>query len=238
MHVWNTQGWRDMETQLILFDIDGTLLMTKGFGREAKRRAMLEHFGEAGDIVNHVFGGKTDWLTLVELLEPFGKTAEDIKSKLPAFEETMAKHMREMRDDYEAIPIPHAMELVKSLQERDDVTVGLVTGNMQKTAEIKLDMAGYDPAWFAVGAYGNESINRDDLPRLAIQRAEKLTGKTYDPQQVIVIGDTEADIQAAHAVDATSVAVCTGFVHRDKLICHDPDFLLADLSTFVDLVMS
>jgi len=227
-----------MDVKLILFDIDGTLLMTKGFGREAKRLAMLEHFGETGDIANHVFGGKTDWLTLIELLEPFGKTSDDIKRELPVFEELMAQYMRDIRHEYTAEPIPYAMELVTMLHERDDIVLGLVTGNMEKTAKIKLEMAGYDPAWFKVGAYGNESPDRDDLPGLAIQRAEALTGKTFVQQQVIVIGDTVADIQAARAAEATSVAVCTGFVHRDKLICHDPDFLLADLSTFIDLVMA
>lgn len=226
-----------MGTRLILFDIDGTLLMSKGIGRESKKRAMLEHFGETGNIANHVFGGKTDWLTLIELLEPFGKTAEDIGREMPAFQERMAQHMDALRNEYEATAIPYAMELVHMLREREDTVIGIVTGNMEKTAKIKLEMAGYDPDWFTVGAYGNESPDRDELPRLAIDRAHKATGHTFSQNQVIVIGDTAADIQAARAVDAISVAVCTGYVHRDKLICRDPDFLLADLSTFIDLVV-
>ena len=226
-----------MTTRLILFDIDGTLLMSKGIGRESKRRAMLEYYGEVGNIDNHFFGGKTDWYTLVELLEPFGKTSENIGEELPIFEELMAKHMNDLRDQYTADAIPHAMELVNTLRERDDTMIGLVTGNMSKTAPIKLEMAGYDPAWFTVGAYGNESPDRNDLPQLAIDRAQDITGHTYSGDQVIVIGDTAADIHAARAVSATSVAVCTGFVHRDKLICQAPDFLLADLSTFVDLII-
>ena len=226
-----------MITRLILFDIDGTLLMSKGIGRESKRRAMLEFYGEVGDLDNHVFGGKTDWLTLVELLESVGKTSDDIGRELPMFEEIMARHMDELRNQFVADPIPHAMELVNTLRERDDTMIGLVTGNMSKTAPIKLEMAGYDPAWFTVGAYGNESPDRNQLPRLAIERAQAITGTTFTGEQVIVIGDTVADIDAARAVDATSVAVCTGFVHRDKLICKDPDFLLADLSTFVSLII-
>jgi phosphoglycolate phosphatase len=226
-----------MVTRLILFDIDGTLLMSKGIGRESKRRAMLEFYGEVGNLDTHVFGGKTDWLTLVELLEPHGKTSEDIGRDMPMFEEIMARHMDELRNEYVAETIPHAMELVTSLRERDDTMIGLVTGNMSKTSPIKLEMAGYDPAWFTVGAYGNESADRNDLPRFAIERAQALAGTTFTGEQVIIIGDTVADIDAARAVSATSVAVCTGFVHRDNLICEDPDFLLADLSTFVDLIM-
>lgn len=227
-----------MDTRLILFDIDGTLVKTKGFGREAMRRAMLEFYGEIGNIDNHEFGGKTDWLTLLELLSPSGKTTDDIKLEIAAFEDVLVKHMNVIRHNYVSQPIPHAMELVDCLRQRDDIVIGLVTGNMEKTARIKLEMAGYDPDWFRVGAYGNESSNRDELPRLAIQRAEALTGQTFLEKQIVVIGDTDADIQAARAVDAIAVAVCTGFVHRDKLICRDPDFLLADLSTFVDLVMA
>lgn len=223
--------------RLVLFDIDGTLLISKGIGREAKRRAMLEHFGETGDIANHIFGGKTDWFTLVELLEPFGKTSDEIGKELAMFEERMARHMRELMHEYEAHPIPHAMELVQCLRERDDVVLGLLTGNMEKTARVKLEMAGYDLEWFEVGAYGHESPDRDDLARLAIQRAEARTGYTFSEKQVIVVGDTDADIQAARAVDAVSVVVCTGYVHRDKLITCEPDYLLADLSTFVDLIM-
>ena len=226
-----------MVTRLVLFDIDGTLLMSNGIGREAKRRAMLEYYGEVGNLDNHVFGGKTDWGTLVELLEPFGKSADDIGRDLPLFEDIMARHMDDLRQQYRADAIPHAMELVNVLRERDDTIIGLVTGNLSKTARIKLEMAGYAPSWFAVGAYGSESPDRNQLPRLAIARAQALSGQAFTGQQVIVVGDTAADIHAARAVSATSVAVCTGFVHRDKLICQDPDFLLADLSTFVDLLM-
>lgn len=226
-----------MIKQLILFDIDGTLLVSKGIGRAAKHLAMTEYFGESGEIENHEFGGKTDWQIVAELLEPFGKSRDEIGAVMTEYEDVMTRKMLELRDQFVAEPCPFAMELVQALLERDDIMIGLVTGNMSKTAPIKLEMAGYDPAWFAVGAYGNESANRNDLPRLAIDRAQKLTNQVFDGQHVIVIGDTQDDILCARSVGATAVAVCTGFTDRDKLICADPDFLLADLSTFLDLVV-
>lgn len=226
-----------MTQRLILFDIDGTLLMSNGIGREAKRRAMLEHFGEVGDIENHVFGGKTDWQILVDLLEPSGKTIDDIGQDMPAYQKVMSRHMEAISSDFEMDVIPYAMELVEALRDREDTILGLVTGNMEDTACIKLKLAGFDPAWFKVGAFGNESANRNDLSRLAVERARNLDEKPFTGDAVIVVGDTEADIHAARAVSAVSVAVTTGYVHRDKLICSDPDFLLADLSTFIDLVM-
>ena len=223
-------------TRLVLFDIDGTLLISRGIGREAKRRAMQECFGRTGDLDNHVFGGKTDWRIVADLLAPHGMSSADIGRAMPAYEAVMARHMREISAGYSADAIPYAMELVSALRERDDTLIGLVTGNTSKTAAIKLELARYDPEWFPVGAFGNESADRADLTRLALGRAQDQAGQVIKGADVVVIGDTPADIQAARAIDAIAVAVCTGYVPRDQLICSDPDFLLADLSTFLDLI--
>ena len=223
--------------KLVLFDIDGTLLISHGIGREAKRRAMQEHFGTVGDLDSHVFGGKTDWRILADLLKPFGKTEYDIGREMDAYEQAMAWHMNDIRADYQAAPLPHAMQLVQTLRRRSDATVGLVTGNTSKTAAIKLEMAGYDPAWFAVGAFGNESAHRERLTQLALERAQRHAGQAFKGRDVIVIGDTPADIQAARAIEAIAVAVCTGYVPRDRLLTAKPDFLLADLRDFLELVM-
>ena len=222
--------------RLVLFDIDGTLLISRGIGREAKRLAMRECFGMTGDLDSHVFGGKTDWRIVAELLAPHGVSADDVGREMPAYEAVMARHMRAIMDGYRADPIPHAMELVTALRQRDDALIGLVSGNTSQTAAIKLEMAGFDPAWFAVGAFGNESAEREDLTRLALQRAREHSGARIDGADVIVIGDTPEDIKAARAINAIAVAVGTGYAPRDTLIGSDPDFLLADLSAFLDLV--
>ena len=224
--------------KVVLFDIDGTLLISRGIGREAKRRAMQECFGQTGDLDSHIFGGKTDWGILADLLAPHGHSASDIGRHMPAYEAAMARHMREISGAYTADPCPHAMELVQSLRGRDDTLIGLVTGNTSMTAAIKLEMAGYAPDWFVIGAYGNESPDRDDLTRLARQRAGEHLGRDLNGAELIVIGDTPADIQAARAIDAVAVAVCTGYAERDSLIGCDPDFLLADLSAFMELVLN
>ena len=223
--------------KVILFDIDGTLLISRGIGREAKRRAMLERFGATGNLDSHVFGGKTDWGILADLLAPQGYASADIGRDMPAYEAVMARHMREISGGYRADPCPHAMELVQALRGRDDTLIGLVTGNTSMTAAIKLELAGYTPDWFVIGAFGNESPHRADLTRLARQRAEAHVGRDLNGAELIVIGDTPADIQAARAIDAVAVAVCTGYAERDSLIGSEPDFLLADLSAFMELVM-
>ncbi len=223
--------------KVVLFDIDGTLLVSHGIGREAKRRAMLECFGTTGDLDNHVFGGKTDWGILADLLAPHGYAKSDIGRAMGTYEAVMARHMREISPAYTAAPVPHAMELVHTLRERGDALIGLVTGNTSQTAIIKLEMAGFDPGWFPIGAFGNESPDRADLTRLARQRANDQLGRTLNGREIIVIGDTPADIQAARAIESIAVAVCTGYAERDSLIDSEPDFLLADLGRFVDRVL-
>ena len=222
--------------RLVLFDIDGTLLISRGIGREAKRLAMLECFGKTGDLDNHVFGGKTDWRIIAELLAPYGVSAADVGRAMPAYETVMARHMSAIRECYPAEAIPHSLELVNALRQRENTLVGLVTGNTSKTAAIKLEMAGFNPASFPIGAFGNESAERADLTRLALQRARDLTGHAIKGSDVVVIGDTPDDIQAARAIDAIAVAVCTGYVPRDQLVSANPDFLLADLSAFLERV--
>ena len=222
--------------RLVLFDIDGTLLISRGIGREAKRRAMQECFGTTGDLDSHVFGGKTDWRILADLLAPQGLSIADIGRDIGTYETVMARHMREISGCFTASAIPHTMELVGALRRRDDTIVGLVTGNTSKTAAIKLEMAGFDPEWFVIGAFGHESADRDDLTRLALDRAQDHAEQTFNGDDVFVIGDTPADVQAARAINAIAVAVCTGYVARDQLLCSDPDFLLTDLSAFLDLI--
>ena len=223
---------------VILFDIDGTLLVSRGIGREAKRRAMLECFGTVGQLDSHVFGGKTDWGILLDLLAPDGYSSADIGRAMGKYETVMAKHMQAIRADYLAEPLPHAMELVATLRQREDTLIGLVTGNTSQTAHIKLDMAGFKPDSFAIGAYGHESPERADLTALARQRASQHLGRQLKGSEIIVIGDTPADIEAARAIDALAVAVATGYAERESLEAAAPDCLLDDLGAFQERVLA
>jgi phosphoglycolate phosphatase len=221
---------------LILFDIDGTLLWTRGSGRESTRAAMIEVFGTCGALDTHAFGGKTDWLTLVELLASEGFTSEHVEQRMPAYEAAIANHLTRIINDYETTPCPGALDVVHALRKREDILLGIVTGNTSTTAPIKLRAAGFDPAWFSVGAYGSEAMHRDNLPALALERAIRHTGQTITPEQVVVIGDTPADISCARALGAWAVAVCTGFSSREELLAAKPDDLLDDLTGLLDIL--
>ncbi len=222
--------------QLILFDIDGTLLWTKGSGRESTRAAMIEVFGTFGALDSHTFGGKTDWQTLVELLADAGISSGHIEQQMPLYEAAIARHLTQIIGSYPSAPCPGALDVVHHLRQRDDVLLGIVTGNASTTAPIKLRAAGFDPDWFPVGAYGSEAMHRDHLPALALERAIRYSGRTITPEQVIVIGDTPADVACARALGAVAVAVKTGFSSHDELLACQPDHLLDDLTTFLNLL--
>lgn len=219
---------------LLLFDIDGTLLRTRGAGREATRLAMLEVFGRAGGIADHHFSGKTDWFTLLELLTPEGIAPEAIAERIAAYDEAVGRHTGAIVDHYDVSACPFAPEVITALRPRRDVLLGLVTGNARRSAPHKLRAAGFDPAWFPVGAFGTEAIARDDLTPLALHRARSYLGTT--PSRVIVIGDTPMDVSCARVIGAIAVTVETGFATREALLASQPDHHLVDLSGFIALL--
>lgn len=221
---------------LILFDIDGTLLKTKGAGREATRLAMLEVFGTCAAVANHHFGGKTDWQTMVELLTPEGFTEEHIHETMPEYDRAVGRITGTIIPNFEVTPCPGAMETVLALRDRDDLLLGIVTGNSSQSAPCKLRAGGFDPAWFPVGAFGSEHRERNSLTPLALERATTHLGAP--PAAVIVIGDTAMDIECARAIDAIAVAVETGFSPREELAASNPDYLIPDLTYFPEILDS
>lgn len=222
--------------KLILFDIDGTLLITQGASREAKARAMLEIFGTESTVREHPFGGKTDWQILSEVLATQGLSIDDIGARMGEYQARFAMHMAAIIDEFPVRPCPGALELVDTLRQRDDLLLGIVTGNTALTAPIKLRAGGFDPAWFKVGAYGSESANRNDLPGRALERAISHSGIPIAPHDVMVIGDTQADVECARALGAVAVTVFTGFEDRGTIIAAQPDYMLEDLTHFLDMV--
>lgn len=212
--------------------------MPKGVGRAATRLAMLEVFKTDLGLENHYFGGKTDWRTLLELLPPQGFSESSIRELMPAYEQAAAFHMNRIIVDYPVEQCPGAHALVTELRRRGQPLQGLVTGNTASIAPIKLRAADFDPTWFVVAAYGSESPDRNELPPLAIARAEQLTGRKIAPEQVIVIGDTTADIACARASGAIAVAVKTGYATNPRELEEaQPDYLLDDLTTFWEEVL-
>ena len=219
--------------KLVLFDIDGTLLVSKGATRKSNGLAILDAFGVEVDTLNHPYGGKTDWQILRELLEPHGFSVAAIGERMLDYERAFAKRLTDVIADFEVTALPGAHDLVNTLVEHEDVLVGLVTGNTSLTAPIKLIAGGFNPQHFVVGAFGSESDDRNHLPRLALDRAIAHSQHEIQPADVIIIGDTTKDVDCARALGAVAVTVFTGFEARENIINAQPDYMLDDLTQFL-----
>lgn len=221
---------------LILFDIDGTLIRGKGLGKPVTQNAIRDTFGLDVDLDGHWFGGKTDWFSLIELLTPVGITHDEIAFKLPEYMQIKRRWMVDLMREIPTWALPGALETVAALRDHGAFTLGILTGNVQTTALLKLEAVGFDPAWFPVGAYGHEAVSRNDLPPLALDRAHQVTGRRFAPHEVMIVGDTVADIECARAHNLRVAAVTTGFQPRADLEAAAPDYLIDSLTELLDIV--
>lgn len=211
--------------KLLLFDIDGTLIRSNGAGRLTLAYALEKRFGTIGPLENYNMSGKTDPRIITDLLTAVGISAKEIKSSLPAIYELMAEHGQDVFIEKGITACPGVPELLAQLSTREDVLLGLLTGNSQLTAPLKLSAAGIDPLQFKVGAYGSDAMDRNDLPAIGMARARQLTGEPFDGNNTIIIGDTPADILCARAGKATAVAVASGWHAAATLAEYRPDHL-------------
>ena len=211
--------------RLVLFDIDGTLVIAKGAGRRALGRALERVYGTTGAIDAYDFRGKTDPRIVSDLMSAAGVAAEAIRAGLDECFECYARGLvDEIGDGSRVTVLPGVAELVQRLDRQDDVVLGLLTGNIEEGARIKLTPTGLWP-FFRTGAYGSDDADRRRLPSLAARRAHALTGHAFRPQDVLVIGDTPLDIECARAFGAVAVAVATGFHPYRELAGENPDLL-------------
>jgi phosphoglycolate phosphatase len=217
---------------LVLFDIDGTLLWPDGAGRVALKSALERVYGTAGTIDAYNFGGRTDKEITRDVLGAVGLSPTAIWGKFHYLSEVMVEELTTClaRGEHNIQPCPGGPALVEHLSRREDMLLGLLTGNLPETAHIKLRHAGYDPALFRVGAYGDDSAERTDLPPLAVERSYKLTNMRFGGKQVVIIGDTPADVACGRGIGARSIAVLTGWNTRAELDAARPDYLFDDLT--------
>ena len=225
---------------LFLFDIDGTLLAGMP---PAHRMALCD----AAQIVYGVSlepihlgktAGLTDSVIARRMLVAAGVGPDALAAGLPAFYEAAAgAYERHVPDDLRPYRTPHAAESLEWLRAHG-VRLGLVTGNIQRLAWRKLAAAGLDE-YFSVGAFGDEAESRDDLPPLALTRAEQRFGARFVPEAVYVIGDTPADIACGAASRFRTVAVATGPEHSlDDLRACQPDYAFPDLTHLYEIPLA
>jgi len=219
-------------TRLVLFDLDGTLLISDGIGRRALDAAFAERFGWAEATAGVSFAGATDPGIVRDVLGKHGVDpgrAGEVEQPLLA---TYLAHLQALVAAGQARvrALAGAAELVADLARRDDVIVGVLTGNVEGGARIKVGAAGLDWSRFAVGAFGDEAPTRPGLLPVALGRARAASARPLRLEDAVVVGDTPRDVEVARAHGARAVAVATGFATRADLEAEAPCALLADLA--------
>lgn len=220
-----------MTRRLVLFDIDGTMLHTAGAGRRAVTRAVAEVVPLTEEAQRVRFDGKTDPLIVRELLEACGHPAPRDPSLIGAICEGYVDFLEEeLARTRDTKVLPGVPALLDALETRTDIMLGLLTGNVARGARLKLASGGIDPERFRVGAYGSDSHHRPDLPAIAVQRAAPLLGRVLRGGEVVIIGDTPADVTCGAGIGARPVAVATGSYRSDALQAAGAAVVFDDLS--------
>lgn len=216
--------------KLVLFDIDGTLVLTGGAGVRAMTRACDEIVGSSNALHGVAVAGRTDWIILSDALERMGR---DLDQQL--FRALRDRYVTYLREEIK-VPghgvkavMPGIQALLDDLQARDGVYLGLLTGNFEAGARIKLE---YFDLWryFQCGAFGDDAADRNALVPFAVSRARDCGVPDLAPQDILVVGDTPHDIACARAVGATPVAVATGMFTTEQLRDSGADIVFRDLS--------
>ena len=216
--------------RLFLFDIDGTLVTAAGAGRIALGTALREVYGTTGPIETYDFRGKTDPRIVVDLMTGAGLGEAAIRAKLDACFDAYVAELDLLIGDGARVKImPGIADVVRALSVRDDAVVGLLTGNIEAGARVKLRPTGLWPL-FRLGAYGSDDLDRRKLPRIACERARRVAGHAFAFEQVTIIGDTPLDVDCARACGAVAVAVATGFHPAEDLTACAPDLFFPDFS--------
>jgi phosphoglycolate phosphatase len=217
--------------KVVLFDIDGTLLWTDGAGRRAVHRALQDIFG-AQPPDGHEFDGKTDPQIVRELMRLAGVADDTIDARLP---DALARYVALLGEelghaDHSDKTYPGIGALLDALEARDDVLLGLLTGNVYEGALAKLAAVGLAHHRFRIGAFGSDHADRPALPAIARGRAEALLGHAVAGEDVIVIGDTPADMTCGEGIGARAIGVATGRYSVNDLRACDAAAVFPDLS--------
>jgi phosphoglycolate phosphatase len=213
--------------RLLLWDIDGTLISTGAAGQRALVLATARHFGGDGDLNGVEIAGRTDAGIARQILEKHGEpiTDEKVTTFLDLYLELLAEELPRSKGKV----MPGVLPLLERLKRQPDTTLGLLTGNLKRGAQLKLE---HYHLWqfFAFGAFSDDHYDRNELGAFALTRAEEATGTKFEGARVDVIGDTGHDIACGKTFGARTIAIATGSWPREKLLQSAPDFLFDDLS--------
>ncbi len=228
-----------MSPRLVLFDIDGTLVLDDGAARESFASALLEVYGFNDDLSWFDFSGKTDPQIAYEVLRHHGWDRDEIGEGLPALWIHYVGGLRRRLTRERQTVLGGVQALLERLARIPEVTLALLTGNIEPGARVKLTPWELNP-YFGFGAFGSDASDRTDLPPIAVKRAREETGRRFGGRDVVIIGDSVWDVRCGVPHDATTIAVASGKTPAEILRAEKPDHFfpsLAETEGVVDAII-
>jgi phosphoglycolate phosphatase-like HAD superfamily hydrolase len=218
---------------VVLFDIDGTLVQTSGAGVRGMTAAFAELHGVVDALAGVPIAGRTDRVIVSDAFERAG--LEPTPEAIDRLREAYIRHLtieigRPAAGAFGVLPGVHV--LLDRLAQAGVAPVGLLTGNFERGAAVKL---GHFDLWrrFAFGAFGDDYLDRRDLVPVACARSRD-AGVEVTAAQLLIIGDTPLDVDCAHAHGAVAVAVATGLYGVDALRATGADLVVETLDELAD----
>ena len=216
-----------MKRRLLLFDIDGTLLLCGPRVCAWICAALSETFGREAESVGYAYSGKTDDRIFRELAMRAGVAREVVERGLPEVRRRYLEALEAGLEAEEMTLLPGVHSLLERLADRKGVTLALLTGNWEPAARTRL--ARFDlNRYFPFGAFSEGQVDRSDLVPVALERAEAAVGHRFEPSEVLIIGDSPLDVLCAKAHGIPCLAVATGHATAEELatagadrVCHN-----------------
>jgi phosphoglycolate phosphatase-like HAD superfamily hydrolase len=219
--------------KLVLFDIDKTLVKSSKGHKTAFTVAFKEVYGINISIDVIQYSGSTDQQIIFDVLRIMGLDEEKIKDKLDLCMERMVDAYDKMIDDDEIIILPGVKELLKEFED-DNVLMGLVTGNLEPIARDKMKKINLDH-YFKVGGFGNEHINRTELVKIAIKKAQTNFNFVFS-NNVYLFGDAPQDMKAGNEAGIIPIGVTTGIYSKQQLENAGASLILKDITNTKEIL--
>ncbi|MEO8218607.1 MAG: haloacid dehalogenase-like hydrolase [Acidobacteriota bacterium] len=214
--------------KLILFDIDGTLITDGGAARRAFGDALALVYEFPPQLDRHDFSGKTDPQIAFEILRDAGFDDHAIHAQLDRLWSEYLLRLEQNTGQASVRTLPGVASLITQLEQCQWATLALLTGNLERGARLKLTPPDLN-RHFPFGAFGSDSMYREELPPVAAKRARTARGHEFRERDIVIIGDSVFDVRCGVPHGATTVAVASGRTSADLLRAEQPTWFFDSL---------
>lgn len=221
--------------KLIIFDLDQTLVDVLAVHNSATEEVFRAFFNVKAKLTEVDFAGRSLVENFTELARIKGIPDERIKEVLPRllaeYEMSFVRHFPRNPGRY---ILPGARRLLQELSRVGHLVV-LYTGNSQKIVDKVLAATGLGK-YFRFAVYGTEVKARADMVKLALEKAEKLTGRRFRDKEIVIIGDSIRDVECGRQFNALTIAVSTGFNSEEELLKAGADLVFSSLGNYREVL--